>query len=229
MTEYLPLIADNGFQLLIAIFLLYQYFNKKNQKTYKKKWIPVVVVVLVSVSTFLAYDDLREIKQKEDNNRMPTTAETKNAFEKKGHYALNEEIYKSEDGYTITIPKGFLYLPDRDGSLSFAAVREAQNTKYAITIARQETTGYVYNTVPKIIKELQSKYEGFEYTVSGTGKSRTIKFIFTDVDGNNKSTMLVSKRGGTFFVVSALAKNVPNEDETIQKELDRIVDSFNFI
>ena len=75
--------------------------------------------------------------------------EAKEVFTQNSQLAKDETTYTSSDGYSVTIPEGFSYVPEKHGAVPLMAVKDiSQSSRYTIIITRVQSTGYLYNSVP---------------------------------------------------------------------------------
>jgi len=106
--------------ILAALLLLRYYFNPKNLRLYKKKWVLFASGFIFFYGIFnlvVAYKDYSE-------SRLPSSEKLKETILSDGVILSEDITYSSSDGYQILIPAGYRYVKGQPGAISLSAARE---------------------------------------------------------------------------------------------------------
>ena len=114
--------ADKGIMILAALLLLRYYFNPKNPRLYKKKWVLLASGFIFFYSIFnlvVAYKDYSE-------SRLPSSEKLKETILSDGVILSEDITYSSSDGYQILIPLVTGMLKDSPGLYPFLPQERGQ-------------------------------------------------------------------------------------------------------
>lgn len=217
--------ADAVVSIFMAGSFLFMYFCNKQPRLYKKKWVLAGCVLWVGLGGYQFY----ETNQKVKNNRIPTVKETTIEFQNTAILAEKEIVFTSKDGFEIIIPKGFYYNPNRNGSVTLFASKQApDNTQFGISIMKMESTESTQSSAEGIIESFKRKSQSVEHEILNINSATQVNFKLRQNDGFSQGIVLFKKNQGYLYIIFVTAKKF-TDNMNFEGELQSIVNTFKIL
>jgi hypothetical protein len=142
---------------LFAAALFLTQYTSKTSRLYKRKWVMAACLVMVLSSVV----GITSVYRSDAQGKSPSRAEVQEALSTRGTLAEKDVTYDSPDGYSVTIPSGYVYTTYPSGNVSMTAVKKQPGGQSAIVIARQRSNGEIesiVNDMTAILKKRNPTY-----------------------------------------------------------------------
>ena len=218
-------LADAIGSIFMAGLFLFLYFNRKQPRLYKKKWVLAGCVLWLGLGGYQIYDT----QQKIESSRIPTVEETKTDFHNAATLADQDLKFLSKDGYEIIIPKGFYYNPNRNGTLTLVASKQApDNTQFGISVMKMESSESTESSAKGIVESFKRKAQSVEHEIINNNLFSQVNFKLKQKDGFTQGIVIFKKSDNyTYMVFITAKKQTDNLD--YMKELEKTVKSFKIL
>ncbi len=226
MKAYLPTFLYAAVYLVIAAGFLLYYFNKRQPKFHKKRWVILVVLIFLALASRETYKGIH-LKMAQ---RIPTINELANSLSSSGSIASDEVLYKSPDGYQIVIPKGLTYTRS-EGVVSLIAMnKNSPKTSLTLVVLKQPSTQPVDSLVKELIAIGAKANPPKTYVFEENGKNSDQRRGYIEGSSNGvliKTALLLAQHGKSIYRV-AISTPKDNFDRE-QAEIEKVLGSFKVL
>ena len=221
MTGFILNWADKAVMIFAALLLLRYYFNPKNPRLYKKKWVLFVSGFLLFYCIF----DLVVTYREYSSSRLPTSEKLKETILSDGVILSEDVTYASPDGYQILIPAGYRYVKGEPGAISLSATKEGA----ALLVTKMTDPKPLDELGTKIVEELKGRASESKLQSRRDISLKGADALRLDWELVRKGIpvnviMILAKQGRSLFYLTI---SCPGEfSGRSGPEFDRIIDSF---